>query len=170
MDYSTPGSSICGDIQAKILEWVAVFFRGFDSLPRNQTHVSYIYLRWGAGSLPLTSTNWETHQAPLSSTVSQSLLKLTSIESVMPSNHLILCRPTSFLQKVVVPIFSQHQGLFQWVMSLHQLAKVLELQVHWHWLVSSLYVLRFVSAYSLIISRISYIWIDYLAKNSFILK
>ena len=29
----------------------------------------------------------------LSSTVSRSLLKLTSIESVMPSSHLILCRP-----------------------------------------------------------------------------
>ena len=33
------------------------------------------------------------HQASLSLTHSQSLLKLMSIESVMPSNHLILCRP-----------------------------------------------------------------------------
>ena len=32
-------------------------------------------------------------QASLSITISRSLLKLTSIESVMPSNHLILCRP-----------------------------------------------------------------------------
>jgi hypothetical protein len=32
-------------------------------------------------------------QAPLSFTISQSLLKLMSIESVMPSNHLILCHP-----------------------------------------------------------------------------
>ena len=32
-------------------------------------------------------------QASLSITNSQSLLKLTSIELVMPSNHLILCRP-----------------------------------------------------------------------------
>ena len=31
-------------------------------------------------------------QASLSFTISQSLLKLMSIESVMPSNHLILCR------------------------------------------------------------------------------
>ena len=31
-------------------------------------------------------------QAPLSSTISQNLLKLTSTESAMPSNHLILCR------------------------------------------------------------------------------
>ena len=33
------------------------------------------------------------HQTSLSITSSQSLLKLMSIESVMPSNHLILCRP-----------------------------------------------------------------------------
>ena len=33
------------------------------------------------------------HQACLSFTISQSLLKLMSIESVMPSNYLILCRP-----------------------------------------------------------------------------
>ena len=33
------------------------------------------------------------HQASLSITSPRSLLKLTSIESVMPSNHLILCRP-----------------------------------------------------------------------------
>ena len=34
------------------------------------------------------------HQASLSITNSRSLLKLMSIESVMPSNHLILCRPS----------------------------------------------------------------------------
>ena len=33
------------------------------------------------------------HQASLSLTISQNLLKLMSIESVMPSNHLILCHP-----------------------------------------------------------------------------
>jgi len=33
------------------------------------------------------------HQASLSFTILQSLLKLTSIESVMPSNHLIICHP-----------------------------------------------------------------------------
>ena len=33
------------------------------------------------------------HQASLSNTTSQSILKFMSIESVMPSNHLILCRP-----------------------------------------------------------------------------
>ena len=42
----------------------------------------------------LFATPWTAaHQASLSITNSQSLLKLMSIESVMPSNHLILCRP-----------------------------------------------------------------------------
>ena len=40
------------------------------------------------------TTPWTVaRQASLSITNSQSLLKLTSIESVMPSNRLILCRP-----------------------------------------------------------------------------
>ena len=39
-------------------------------------------------------TSWTVaHQAPLSSTVSQSLLRFMSVESVMPSNHLIFCHP-----------------------------------------------------------------------------
>ena len=37
------------------------------------------------------------HQASLSITNSQSLLKLMFIELVMPSNHLILCRPLLLL-------------------------------------------------------------------------
>ena len=57
-------------------------------------------------------------QAFLSITNSQSLLKLMSIASVMPSNHLILSSPSP-------PAFnlSQHQGLFQGVSSSHQVAK-----------------------------------------------
>ena len=39
-------------------------------------------------------------QASLSITNSQSLLKLMSIESVMPFNHLILCRPLLFLPSI----------------------------------------------------------------------
>ena len=42
----------------------------------------------------LFATPWtEAHQSSLSITNSRNLLKLMSIESVMPSNHLILCRP-----------------------------------------------------------------------------
>ena len=44
----------------------------------------------------LFPTPWTApHQASLSLTISQSLLRFMSIESVMPSNHLILCHPLS---------------------------------------------------------------------------
>ena len=43
---------------------------------------------------PLFATPWNAaHQASLSITNSQSFLKLMSVESVMPSDHLILCHP-----------------------------------------------------------------------------
>ena len=48
------------------------------------------------------------HWASLSFSISQILLKLMSIESVMPSNHLLLCCPLS----PPTLNFSQHQGLF----------------------------------------------------------
>ena len=47
--------------------------------------------------VPLFPTPWTAaHQASLSFTNSQSLLKLMSIKSVMPSNHLTLCHPFLF--------------------------------------------------------------------------
>ena len=53
----------------------------------------------------LFATPWTaTHQASLSFTVFQSLLKLMSIEVVMPSNHLILCCPLLLLPSVFVSI------------------------------------------------------------------
>ena len=48
-----------------------------------------------------SATPWTAaHQASLSITNSRSLLKLMSIESVMPSNHLILCHPLFLLPSV----------------------------------------------------------------------
>ena len=49
----------------------------------------------------LFATPWAAaRQVSLSITNSQSLLKLTSIESMMPSNHLILCRPLLLLPPI----------------------------------------------------------------------
>ena len=49
----------------------------------------------------LFATPWITaHQASLSITISRSSLKLTSIESVMPSSHLILCCPLFLLPPI----------------------------------------------------------------------
>ena len=63
----------------------------------------------------LFETPWTAaHQASLSFTVSQSLLKLMCIESVMPSNHRILCHPLSL--HLLVHCQSLH---FNWWVEVH---------------------------------------------------
>ena len=72
----------------------------------------------------LFATTWiAARQASLSITNSRSFLKFMSIESVMPSNHFILCRP------LLLPPSIFPSSLFQGVSSLHQVAKVLEFQL-----------------------------------------
>ena len=56
MDYSPPGFSVHGILQARILEWVAIPFSRGSSPPRGQTWVSCIAGRF--------STIWATRQAP----------------------------------------------------------------------------------------------------------
>ena len=69
--------------------------------------------------------NWSTPDFP----VFHHLLGLTQThvhwvrDAIQPS-HLLLCPPFSSIFNL-----SQHQGLFQWVSSSHQVAKVLELQL-----------------------------------------
>ena len=55
-------------------------------------------------------------QASLSFTISQSLLKLTSIESMMPSNHLILCNSLLHLPSILpsIRVFSNESALRNW--------------------------------------------------------
>ena len=69
---------------------------------------------------PWAGVAWIAYQVPLSSTISRSLLKFMSIESVMLSNHLTFLLPSSSFACSV----SQHQGIFQWVSSLPPGAKV----------------------------------------------
>ena len=62
----------------------------------------------------LFATPWTAaHQASLSITNTQSLLKLMSIKSVMPSNHLILCHPLLLLPSVFpsIRVFSSESVL-----------------------------------------------------------
>ena len=62
----------------------------------------------------LFATPWTAaRQASLSITNSQSLLKLMSIESVMPSNHLILCHPVILLPSIFpsIRVFSNESVL-----------------------------------------------------------
>ena len=55
-------------------------------------------------------------QASLSITISRSSLRLTSIESVMPSSHLILCRPLFLLPPIPpsIRVFSDESALRKW--------------------------------------------------------
>ena len=133
MDCSLPGSSVHGIFQAIVLEWLAISFSRGSSQPRDQTRVSCTVDRhftvWATREVlrihkniltfsqfssvsrarlfatPLTAGR----QALLSITNSQSLLKLMSIELVMPSNYLILCllQPifSLFLQRVVEDVW-----------------------------------------------------------------
>ena len=65
-------------------------------------HVQLFVITWTAAC-----------QASLSITNSQSLLKLMSIESVMPSNHLILCHPLLLLPSIFpsIRVFSSESVL-----------------------------------------------------------
>ena len=110
VDCRSPGFSVHGILHTRILEWVAMPSSRGSSQPRDPTIKE--------DSLPLTppgkpqvqfshsvvsdsATPWTAaHQASLSITNSRSLLKLMSIELVMPSNHLILCRPLLLLPSI----------------------------------------------------------------------
>ena len=76
----------------------SVQFRSVQSL----SHVRHFATPWTAA-----------HQASLSTTNSQSLLKPMSIESVMPSNHLILCRSLLLLPPIPpsIRVFSNESTL-----------------------------------------------------------
>ena len=139
MDCSIPGSSVHGILQARILEWVAISFSRVTSWPRDRTRVSCIGGRrfnlWAIreallisiidiynqfssvqslSRVQLFATPWiAALQASLSITNSQSSLKLMSIKSVMPSSHLILCRPLFLLPPVPpsIRVFSNESTL-----------------------------------------------------------
>ena len=89
IDCSLPGSSIHGIFQARILEWVAISFSDVlkaVSLKEEISQSVQSLSRVRFFATPRTAA----HQASLSITNSWSQPKLVSIESVMPSNHLIL--------------------------------------------------------------------------------
>ena len=118
MDCSLPDSSVHGISQASVLEWVAIPFSRGSSPPRTWTHVSCIgtqFLYYWAtreahisfssvqslSHVQLFATPWiAARQASMSITNCRSLLKPMSIESVMPSNRLILCRPLLLLPPI----------------------------------------------------------------------
>ena len=70
-----------------------------------------------AKSCPTLCNPWTAaYQASLSFTISQSLLKLMSIESVIPCRHLILCHPRRLLPSVFpsIRVFSSELVRIRW--------------------------------------------------------
>ena len=83
------------------------------SIPAFQRHVSVSSVQ-SLSHVRLFVTLWiAAHQASLSITNSRSSLRLMSIESVMPSNHLILCRPLLLLPSIFpkIRVFSNESAL-----------------------------------------------------------
>ena len=147
MDCSSQGSSIHGIFHARILEWVVISFSKGYSWPKVQTQVSHntgrLFTIWATvvvdifyiniyiimytcsccSVAKLSDINCSTQGLP----VLLCLLEFAQThvhwvsDAIQPSHPL---SPTSF----ALSLFP-HQGLFQWVNSLHQVFKVLELQL-----------------------------------------
>ena len=95
-----------------------------DTYTHTHTHI-YIVVQL-LSHVRLFVTPWTaTRQASLSFIISQSLLKFMSVELVMLSNHLLLCHPLLLLPS----IFPNMRYFTMRQFSLHQVAKVLELQL-----------------------------------------
>ena len=76
-----------------------------------------IVVVWSLSLVQLFATPWTAaRQIPLSSTVSWSLLKFMSVESVMLSNHLILCLPLLLWPSIFpsIRVFSTELALCFW--------------------------------------------------------
>ena len=145
MDFSLPGSSVHRIFQARVLEWVVISYSKGSSWPMNWTHIScigqWILYHWAT---------WEAQLRPmqLSSVVAQPCPTLCDpvnrSTSGLPVYHQLLEFTQSHVHRVgdaiqpshplsspspPAPNPSQHQSLFQWVNSLHEVAKVLEFQL-----------------------------------------
>ena len=78
------------------------------------------------------------HQASLSSTNSWSLLKLMFIKSMLPSNHLILCRPLLLLPSVFpsITVFSSKSVLSIRLPKYWSFSFSISLSIEYLWLIS----------------------------------
>ena len=93
VDCSPSGPSVCGILQARILEWAAIPLSRRSASCYLRCHLKISSVQ-SLSCVWLFATPWTAAcQASLSLTSSQNFLKLMSIKLVMPSNHLILCRP-----------------------------------------------------------------------------
>ena len=143
MDCSLPGFSVHGTLQARAPEWAAISFSRGSSWPRSWNQVSCVAGRF--------FTIWATREGL--SFLFSSVQSLSRVWLLHESQHArppcpsptpgvdsdprplsLWCHPA--IPSWVVPFSSspspyQHQSLFQWVSSLHQVVKILAFQ-HQH--------------------------------------
>ena len=78
---------------------------GIESIPAHQLVTTRNEVVQSLSHVQLFASPWTAaHQASMTFSISWSSLKLMSIESMMPSNHLILCRPLLFLPSIFLSI------------------------------------------------------------------
>ena len=100
MDCSPPGSSTHGIFQARVLQWGAIAFSV--SLLKEMLLKTYVrnFCRSLAKLCPLCNLrDFSTPGFPVLHCLTE-FAQLMSIESVMSSNHLILCHPLVFLPSI----------------------------------------------------------------------
>ena len=112
--YPSLSHSYIPDLYTFLLIFISMFLKTLPIL----LHTGFSILRCAVYShfshVQLFGTPWTVaHQASLSFTISLSLLKLMSIESVMPSNHLLLCYPLLLLPSLFssIRVFSDELTL-----------------------------------------------------------
>ena len=118
MDYSTPGFPLlhhCPELAQTHVHWLSDAIQPSHPLSPSS---SCLPIRFRSVQLLshvrlFVTPRTTAHQASLSFTISWSLLKLMSIESVMLSSHLILCRPLLLLPSIFpsIRIFSNESSL-----------------------------------------------------------
>ena len=159
MNYSLQGSSVHGILQARIPEWVAILFSRGSSLPRDWTRVSCIADRLFkiSATREVLFAYWPYENKMDSSVQLSRSVVSDSLRSHEPQHAKPPCPsptlrvypnscPSSWwchpaISSSVIPFPtapnpSQHQSLFQWVNSSHEVAKVLAFQLQhqsFHW-------------------------------------
>ena len=144
MDCSPPGSSVHGIFQARILEWVAISSSRGTSQSGNQTRISCMaggfFTTDPPGNPCITCSSVQFSHSVMSNSLwpmdcstpglpvyhqfpepAQTHVHWVS-DAIQPSQPLSSPSPSAFN-------LSQHQGLFKWVSSSHQEAKVLDFQL-----------------------------------------
>ena len=156
MDCSPTGSSVHGILQERILEWVTMPSSSGSSLLRDRTHISNVScIGWQLSYLPLALHG----KAVVGTTQVVKDIQFSSVQSLsrvwlcnamnhsmpgLPVHHQLPEYTQTHVHQVsnaippshplsspspLAPNPSQHQSLFQWVNSSHEVAKVLEFQL-----------------------------------------